>query len=374
VSKKMLALLAVLAMAIAGAGCGSSSSSGGSSGGGSGSSSGYKIAYSNSELGNTFHQVLISNAKSTAAQAEKAGLLTQFTVSDANGSPQTQAQQIRTFVVQHYNAIIVDASSATALNSAIQQACQAGVLVIAVNENVTAPCAYNVNEHYPAETAAQVRAIATTLKGQGSVLDDRGIAGTTSDQLLESGAASALKKAPGLKVVGTVYGQWATTITEQQISQVLPSLGSVQAVVSQGAGEVGVVRAFQSAHKPVPLVYFGNAGQDLRVWASLVKQNPNYHVFSISSFPSISGFGIYTAVALLQHKIHLAQKTIWVPLFEIPAKSLQQWIKVTPLDSQASLPFTYPDTLAILKKEPNVPAILAPSPTSNVAQMVAQRG
>jgi len=333
---------------------------------------GFKIAYADSELGNTFHQVLIANANSEAATARKDGLISKFTVSNANGSPETQAQQIRSFIVAGYNAIIVDASSATALNSAIQQACSAGILVVAVNEVVTAPCAYNVNEHYNLETQAQIEAIGKATHGKGTVIDDRGIAGTAADQLMETGVLAGLKGFSGLKVVRTVYGQWSSTITEQQLSQVLPSLGTVNGVVSQGAGEVGVVSAFKAAHKPVPLVYFGNAGQDLRVWASLRKADPNYHVFSISSFPSISGFGIYSAIALLQHKITLKSKTIWMPLFEIPESSLNAWIKVTPLDSQASLPFTYSGVQAILKLEPNVPGILAPSPTSSVVTLVEQ--
>jgi ribose transport system substrate-binding protein len=317
-------------------------------------------------LGNTFHQVLIANAKSTAATAQRQGLISQFTITDANNSPATQAQQIRSFIVQHYNAIIVDASSATALNSAIEQACAAGIVVVAVNETVTAPCAYNVLEHYPMETQLQIEAIGKALHGHGNVLADRGIAGTLPETLFQQGINSGLKTYPNLKIAGSVYGQWTSTITNQQISQALPSLPTIQAVVSEGAGEVGVIQAFKAAKRPIPLVYFGNAGEDLRLWASLLKSDPSYHIFSISSFPSVSGFGIWTAISLLQHKAHLKSKTIWFPLLQIKEDKLQAWIAATPANSQASFPFTLQQTQQLLKLEPNVPAVITPGPNGSI--------
>jgi ribose transport system substrate-binding protein len=368
-SRSSLAAGAVL-LAAAIAACSSSSGSGSSSSAAGTSSStsghGFKIGYSNSMLGNTFHQVLIANAKSTAAEAQKQGLISEFTVTDANSSPATQAQQIRSFIVQHYDAIIVDASSATALNSAIQQACTAGIVVVAVNETVTAPCAYNVLEHYPVETQSQIEAIGKELGGKGNILLDLGIAGTEAENLFQEGIQAGLKEYPNLKVVGKVYGQWTSTITDQQISQILPSLPDVQAVVSEGAGEVGVVQAFQAAHRKVPLVYFGNAGADLGLWGTLLKNDPSYNVFSISSFPSVSGFGIWTGISLLQHKVQLNSKTIWFPLLRINQDTLQAWTAATAADSQASFPFTLDQTQQLLKMEPNIPDVITPGPNGSI--------
>jgi ribose transport system substrate-binding protein len=357
-------LLSAALAACSSSGSGSSSSGAGKSSGTSGH--GFKVGYSNSMLGNTFHQVLIANAKSTAAEAQKQGLISEFTVTDANNSSATQAQQIRSFIVQHYDAIIVDASSATALNSAIQQACAAGIVVVAVNETVTAPCAYNVLEHYPVETQSQIEAIGKALGGKGNILLDLGIAGTEAENLFQEGIQAGLKEYPNLKVVGKVYGQWTSTITDQQISQILPSLPDVQAVVSEGAGEVGVVQAFQAAHRKVPLVYFGNAGADLRLWANQLKSAPSYNVFSISSFPSVSGFGIWTGISLLQHKVQLNSKTIWFPLLRINQETLQAWTEATPADSQASFPFTLDETQQLLKMEPNVPDVITPGPNGSI--------
>lgn len=337
------------------------------------SGTGFKIGYSNSMLGNTFHEVLISNAETTLKDAKREGYISQYTITDANNSAATQAQQIRSFIVEHYNAIIVDASSATALNLAIQQACNAGIIVVAVNEIATAPCAYKITNHYPIETELQMLAMGKALHGKGNILDDAGIAGTAPEAPFHQGVELGLKQYPGLKLVGTVYGQWTTTITDQVISTALPSLPAIQGVVSEGAGEVGVVDAFKAAHRPLPYVYFGNAGQDLRVWKSMLSSDPakfNNNLFSISSFPSISGAGIWTAIALLQHKVASSDfetgRTFYFPLLAIKQNYLNGWIKDTPFNSQATYIFSYPQTLAILALRNKAPQVVYPVPGGGI--------
>lgn len=364
-----VAAILVLTLGTA-AGCSSSSSSSSSAATGSTasaasgtSSGGFKIAYANSELGNSFHQVLVQNAQSTAAIATSQGLISKFTMSNANNSPSTQSQQIRSFIVQHYNAIIVDASSGTGLNGAIQQACAAGILVVAVNETVTAPCAYNIQPHWQEDTAVQMQYFDKVFNGKANILDVRGVAGTLPDAQFQQGIDQVTTADPGLKIVGTVYGQWTETIAQQQTSQALPSLPSVQAVVTQGGDETGVINAFQDSKRPLPLVVFGNRGIELRTWTQILKTDPSYKTFSISDWPGgIESFGFWTTVALLQKKVNIP-KAVWFPLEEITQQTLPAWLKATPANSVASRDLTYAQALQILTKEPNIPQVITAGPT-----------
>jgi ribose transport system substrate-binding protein len=363
-----MALGALLCGLLAAAGCSSGSTSSTSTSSTStsaaaSSSGGFKIAYANSELGNTFHQVLIKNAISTAAIAKSQGLISEFTLSDANNSPATQSQQIRSFIVQHYNAIIVDASSGTALNGAIQQACAAGILVVAVNETVTAPCAYNVQPHWTEDTALQMQYFNQVFHGHANILDVRGVAGTLPDDLFQDGINQVVTQNPGLKIVDSVYGQWTETIAQQVTSQALPSLPAIQAVVTQGGDEAGVVHAFQDAKRPLPLIVFGNRGIELQAWSQILKTDPSYKTFSISDWPGgIESFGFWTTVALLQKKVSMP-KSVWFPLEEITQQTLPAWEKVTPASGVASRSLTYAQALQILSKEPNIPQVITAGPT-----------
>ena len=331
-------------------------------------SSGFKIAYANSEIGNTYHQALVKAVQETQKVALKSGLASKFNLTNANNSPATQASQIREDVVEGYNAIIVDASSATALNGAIQAACSRGIIVVAVNENVTAPCAYNVSPHWPNDTQVQMQYFAKRFHGHANILNMRGVAGTLPDkQMGVTGVQDVTSKFPGMKIVGNVYGQWTQTIAEQVTSTILPSLKKVDAVVTQGGDGVGVYNAFKAAKRPIPQIVFGNRGDELRLWQSILKTDPKYGSFSISDWPGgISSFGIWATIALLKKAVHIKPSYIYFPLAEITKSTLAEWIKVTPPSSVATRSFTYAATLAVLKKEPNIPVVTTAGPTGPI--------
>ena len=56
----------------------------------------------------------------------------------------TQAAQIQNLILQGYDAIVINASSPDALNGAVKQACDAGIVVVSFDGIVTEPCAYRV--------------------------------------------------------------------------------------------------------------------------------------------------------------------------------------------------------------------------------------
>ena len=177
------------------------------------------------------------------------------------------------------------------------------------------------------------------------------------------------KEYPGLKIVGTVYGQWTESIAEQVTSGILPSLPRVDAVVTQGGDEAGVVQAFQAVHRPIPQIVFGNRGNELRLWQSILKSDPGYGSFSISDWPGgIASFGIWSTIAILQKVVHIKPASyIYFPLSEITTATLAKWIAVTPPSGVASRSFTYSATVQVLKSEPNIPEVTTAGPTGPIS-------
>ena len=100
----------------------------------------------------------------------------------------TQAAQIQNLILQGYDAIVLNAASPEALNGAVKEACDAGIVVVAFDGLVTEPCAYKVTvdlaETYGAE---QVRQVAKRLPNGGNVLYVRGLAGTSIDDDITKG-------------------------------------------------------------------------------------------------------------------------------------------------------------------------------------------
>ena len=55
-----------------------------------------------------------------------------------------QAAQIQNLILQGYNAIVINAASPDALNGAVKQACDAGIIVVSFDGIVTEPCAWRI--------------------------------------------------------------------------------------------------------------------------------------------------------------------------------------------------------------------------------------
>ena len=68
----------------------------------------------------------------------------------------TQAAQIQNLILQGYNAIVINAASPTALNGAVRQACNAGIVVVSFDGIVTEPCAWRITVDYKALGAEEV--------------------------------------------------------------------------------------------------------------------------------------------------------------------------------------------------------------------------
>src|SRR5881275_1427753 len=102
-------------------------------------------------------------------------------VANRNGGPAEQTADIRNLISAGANAIIINPSSATALNSVIQQAASRGVKVVSVDQRVSAPQAHNVTNDQVAYGRLGAQWLFKKLGGKGNVVEMRGIAGAPAD-------------------------------------------------------------------------------------------------------------------------------------------------------------------------------------------------
>ena len=101
----------------------------------------YKVFLSMSYVGNDWQAEAQNMVSAMAkAHADKVDLQIQI----AGPVAQKQIQQLNAMVQAGAKAIIVYPISPTALNPAIKNACDQGVVVFAYDSLVTEPCAYNV--------------------------------------------------------------------------------------------------------------------------------------------------------------------------------------------------------------------------------------
>ena len=153
-----------------------------------------RSSLSMSYIGNDWQAEAANMVKAMAAHkdfADKVDLQVQV----AGPNAQRQIQQINAMVQPGAKAIVVYPISPTALNSAVKNACDKGVMIIAYDAEITEPCAYNVS--IDQEEAGRVTAewLAKKLNGKGNIVVITGVPGTSVDTLRTKAAQGSLRQA-----------------------------------------------------------------------------------------------------------------------------------------------------------------------------------
>jgi len=226
------------------------------------------IGISNGYYGNAARVQLEAEAKAYAALPSVAPKIKKLVINNAGVSVAAQIAAVDGMIAQHVNAILLDSNSLTGLNATIAAARKAGIVVVAMNDQVSSMQAYQVQTVGQAFGAAEAQGFATLIHGKGNIIVLRGLAGNAVDAAEAAGFNGVFTKYPGIKVLNVTYGQWDDAQAQQDMASLLSRYSNISAVYTEGGMEQGVVRAYVAAHKKfVPV-----SGTDENGFACQLKQ------------------------------------------------------------------------------------------------------
>ena len=285
-----------------------------------------KIAFSNNYAGNSWRQAMLKSYEAVTKKAVadgKVGASDIFTTADKEVP--TQAAQLQNLILQGYNGIVINAGSPDALNGAVKQACDAGIVVVSFDGIVTEPCAYRVVVDFKAMGIEEVAQMAKFQPKGGNLLEIRGLAGTSIDEAIHQGILDGVKAHPEFKIVNSVTGDWDQTTAQKAVATVLPSLPDIVGIVDQGGDGYGAAQAFAAAGKPRPTIIMGNRQDELQWWKEQ-KAKDGYKTWSASIAPGVSSLAFWVAQQVLDgHK-------------DIPHDMLVPYLAFTQDDFEKHLP------------------------------------
>jgi ribose transport system substrate-binding protein len=310
--------------------------------------SGMKIAFSNNYAGNSWRQAMLKSYDivTKKAVADKVvGAADVFTTADKEVP--TQAAQIQNLILQGYNGIVINASSPDALNGAIKQACDAGIVVVSFDGIVTEPCAYRVVVDFKDMGKQEVEQMAKFQPKGGNLLEIRGLAGTSIDQAIHEGILEGVKAHPEFKIVNSVTGDWDQTTAQKAVATVLPSLPDIVGIVDQGGDGYGAAQAFAAAGRPRPTIIMGNRQDELQWWKEQ-KDKDGYTTWSASIAPGVSTLAFWVAQLVLDGHKDIPHDLL-VPYLAFTQDNFEAELPNIPKGSVASHEYTQQDALDAIK-------------------------
>src|SRR6202046_5214140 len=257
----------------------------------------YVVGVSNTLIGNGWREEMICSIK---AEAEASGKVSKVIVANRNGGPSEQIADIRNLISAGANIIIINPSDREALNPVIKQAAAKGIVVVAVDQAVSAPEAYVLTNDQVAYAKLGAKWLFDKLGGKGAVVEMRGIDGVPADADRHQGFTETAKDYPGINVT-SVFTGWALNKTAQATKDLLASGKPIDGIWTSGIDST-VVDAYKTAGKPyVPVVGADNNGC---VGQLIDLKGSGFTGAAVTNPPSVGGAGLAVALDVLQKKDH----------------------------------------------------------------------
>ncbi|UVC10835.1 ABC transporter substrate-binding protein [Rhizobium sp. TH2] len=305
-----------------------------------------KIALSNNYAGNSWRQAMLTSWDKVTKEAVKAGVVAAadpFTTAENQATE--QAAQIQNMILEGYDAIVINAASPTALNGAVKEACDAGIVVVSFDGIVTEPCAYRIAVDFKAMGLSEVEYLAKKMPNGGNLLEIRGLAGVFVDDEISKGIHEGVAKYPQFKIVGSVHGDWAQDVAQKNVAGILPSLPEIAAVVTQGGDGYGAAQAFAAAKRPTPLIIMGNREDELQWWKK-EKDASGYETMSVSIAPGVSTLAFWVAQQVLDGQ--KVPQDLVVPFLRIDQENLEQNLASTQKGGVANVEYSLDDAKKVI--------------------------
>jgi len=244
----------------------------------------YVIGVSNTLAGNGWREEMICAVK---AQALASGDVSEVVVVSRNGGVTEQIQDLQTLISEGVDAIIVNPTDREQLNPVIEEAIGQGIVVVAIDQAVSAEGAYVATNDQVAYGRLGAQWLADELGGEGSVLYMRGIEGVPADTDRNEGFMEVMSQYPDIELKEVFTGWDFTKGGDLAVQELTAS--DYDGIWTSGV-DYTVVNAFDTAGAdPIPVV-----GADTNAFiGQLIDGQPGAAV----SNPAVIG-GVGAAIAL----------------------------------------------------------------------------
>jgi ribose transport system substrate-binding protein len=268
----------------------------------------FTIGISNGFVGSEWRTQMIQNLQEVNAELMAEGLTNELIIESADVDIQGQIQQIQNLINRGVDAIIINPNSQTGLNSIIEEAIDEGIVVIAVDQEVSAQGAINVVIDQKEWAMISAEWLAEQLNGEGDVVLIEGFVGHPANEARMEGVEEVFANYPGINVVARDTGMWDQATGQQVMSDFLASIPNIDGVWTQDGMAEGALRAVLAADPAEWPVMVGEARAGYIQLANEVKQeNPDFETIGVVNPPGVGASGLRIAVLLLQGRT-LAQE------------------------------------------------------------------
>jgi len=283
----------------------------------------WQFCFNDSFLSIPWRAEMYDEIKKLNSQYHKAGLTkADVLVTDSNNNIGVQLSQYNNLVRQGCNVIISIPGSPSGLCSGYKDAFNKGVLTVTIQSAVVCPEAVNVGSPQYFDARKQAQWLVDAMHGKGNVVMLMGVPGLSTTVAEQAGAADAFKAAPGIKLIGTVYGFWSPPAAKTEMVKFIATHPQqIDGVWAAGNMSVSAGDAIKQSGRPPALQANGtNECSFIAYW----KQN-KLHSFAFSAGGAPNGYEGFLVAIRMMFGQKPAVSTLLFPATVIDDQNMEKW-------------------------------------------------
>jgi ribose transport system substrate-binding protein len=260
----------------------------------------FTIGVSNGFIGSEWRTQMLRNMEDVVRDLAEQGIDVRLVVESADVDIAGQIQQLQNLMNRGVDAIIVNPNDQTALNLALEDAVDEGIVVISVDQEVSAQGVVNVAIDQKAWAMQSARWLAEELGGEGRIILIEGFVGHPANEMRMEGVMEVLAEYPGIEVLGRESGYWDQATAQGVASDLLAAIPQLDAVWTQDGMAQGVWTAVRTANpSPFPIGTGEAIAGYLRLWNDIRAEHPDFSSYAVCNPPGQGASGLRVAVELL---------------------------------------------------------------------------
>lgn len=227
--------------------------------------------------------------------------------SSARGDASKAISDVRSYIAQGVNVIVIFADHGAALGPTVREAKEAGIQVVLHNgtEVGTAGTDYltNISENICELGKAFVKAVREGNPAAANIVALGGVPGNTLSSTWQACAAEEAKSLEGLKILANIDTNWTQEGTFTAVSTALSQFDKIDGYIYEYAdGFRGAVRAYQQTNRPLDFVAALRTDEQGLFCDWEAANNPNFKIYYSSGQNFQSRFALTAAMMAIAGK------------------------------------------------------------------------
>jgi ribose transport system substrate-binding protein len=244
----------------------------------------FTVGYSNGLITHSWRTQMTADVVQEFGYYKGLGWVDELLFQHAGFDVDLQNQQIRNLINAGVDLLLINPNSASAHDPIIEEAVEAGILVIIPDQLVTSELAYQIIPDQDFWMGTLTEYVMERIDYEGDIVYMSGYDGSPANTDRDTGFMTIIEQYPDVNLLAKVNGNWDPSTAQQVMADTLAAFPKIDAVVTQDGMSLGVVKAFIAANRPVPIMNGEGMIPFMDIWKEL-RDSEGYEAMAIANGP-----------------------------------------------------------------------------------------